>query len=438
MRSLVSTARATAVVLAALLAAAVVLTATAGARPATAGARPATAGARPATARPNRLTGARPTRLAGAPTRLAGAWGGHQHTFTNRIFASGNGIKHSIPGGTEAISNPDDITQLGDHVFVGFQNGVGPQGQPSASGNTDSTIVEFSLWGREVNQWDVVGKCDGLTADPIIGQVIATVNEDANSSLYLIDPHSGATHFQYNEPLPHDGGTDAITIYHHLVLISASAPGTTGMPAPQPTYPAVYIANFDFGRHVVTVHPLFYDEDQATLANVNSPAFRTQVQLGLTDPDSNENVPGYADRFAGDFILTSQGDQEQIFVRHAGRPDQTLSVLRLTSSVDDTAWPSGRGAILTTDNSNNTINEITGPFRRGQVFVADTPCDENSAPATCPGPGFPPNFLGELDPFTGTITAVDLQGPSVEPQGMLFLRAGRFWAGRGSSGPGDR
>ncbi|MGO9249224.1 MAG: hypothetical protein ACLP7W_11660 [Solirubrobacteraceae bacterium] len=24
----------------------------------------------------------------------------------------------------------------------------------------------------------------------------------------------------------------------------------------------------------------------------------------------------------------------------------------------------------------------------GSVFVADTPCDENSAPSTCPGPGY--------------------------------------------------
>lgn len=68
---------------------------------------------------------------------------------------------------------------------------------------------------------------------------------------------------------------------------------------------------------------------------------------------------------------------------------------------------------------------ITGPLRPGQVFVADTPCDENSAPATCPGPEFPPNLLGELNPFRGRITEVDVQGPAVEPQGMLFLRAGR-------------
>lgn len=137
-------------------------------------------------------------------------------------------------------------------------------------------------------------------------------------------------------------------------------------------------------------------------------------------------MPQYAQRFAGEFMLTSQGDREQIFVRHAGRPDQSPSVLQLSASVDDTAWPSTpRGALFTTDNSNNTINEVTGPFKRGSVFVAVTPCDQNNAPATCPGPGFPPNYLGQLNPYTGAITAVTVQGPTFEPQGMLFLPANR-------------
>lgn len=85
-------------------------------------------------------------------------------------------------------------------------------------------------------------------------------------------------------------------------------------------------------------------------------------------------------------------------------------------------WPSDRaGAIFTTDNSGNTVNEITGPFSPREVFVADTPCDANDAPSTCPRPGFPPNFLGQLNPDTGTITAVPVQGPAFQPQGMLFL-----------------
>ncbi len=344
--------------------------------------------------------------------------------FTNHVFASRAKLRHHTAKGDAALTQPDDITWLAGHIFVAFQNGVGPQGQPSATGNDDSTVVEFDLAGQAVDQWDLVGKCDGLTADPLTGRVIATINEDAHSSIYLIDPVAGgaAVHYRYSEPLPSHGGTDAIEIDHGLVLISASAPGTTGAAAPQASYPAVYRATFDASTRVATIRPLFFDEATATLANTNSAQHGTTVRLGLTDPDSNEVVPAYARRFAGDFMLTSQGDKEQIFVSHVGGADQTLSVLRLSDSVDDTAWPSdSTGAIYTTDNGRGTINRITGPFARGEVFVADTPCDANGAPATCPGPGFPANFLGELDPDTGHITRVAVAGPPVAPQGMLFL-----------------
>jgi|ERR1017187_1008943 hypothetical protein len=78
--------------------------------------------------------------------------------------------------------------------------------------------------------------------------LIATVNEDANSSVYTITPGAAAAaqiqHYRYNETLPHDGGTDAISVYHGLVLLSDSAPGTTGNAAPQPTYPAAYSVTF--------------------------------------------------------------------------------------------------------------------------------------------------------------------------------------------------
>ena len=142
----------------------------------------------------------------------------------------------------------------------------------------------------------------------------------------------------------------------------------------------------------------------------------------LTDPDSNEVVPFYARRFKGDFMLTSQGDEEQVFVKHAGRNDQSLSVLKLTSSVDDTAWPSVPwGSLYVTDNNNDTVDRVVGFFLPGEVFVADTPCDETSAPSPCPGPGFPPNFLGQLNPWTGAIAPVPLYGPALQPQGMLFV-----------------
>lgn len=344
--------------------------------------------------------------------------------FSASVFASGATIMHPIAGGSEAVSNPDDITSLNGDIFVAFQNGVGPQGQPSST-TADSTIVEFNNAGNEVTQWDITGKCDGLTADPETGQLIATVNEDANSSLYLIDPVPGSTpvHYTYNVPLPSDGGTDAISVYHGTLLISASAPGTTapsGSPAaPQPTYPAVYRVWLDSSTDTAYIDGLFGDEAPALAANTDSASFGSFTTLGLTDPDSNAVVPRYADRFAGDFMLTSQGDQEQIFYSDPWRP---LAVLSLPASADDTAWPSNAdGTLYTTDNAANQIIAVTGPFERGSEIAAVTPCDSNLAPTVCPGPGYPANYLGAIDPFTGAITPLAVGGTAFAPQGLLFL-----------------
>ena len=154
------------------------------------------------------------------------------------------------------------------------------------------------------------GHADGVTADPLTGKVIVTVNEDANSSLFTISAASGhLTHYAYNKPLPHKGGTDAISIYHGQILISASAPGTTGT-APTGA-PAVYVVSLNPWTKIATVRALF--NDNSTAKAVNGPHAGTNVTLALTDPDSNEVVPHVSPKFGGDFMLDSQGDRELIF-----------------------------------------------------------------------------------------------------------------------------
>jgi len=354
------------------------------------------------------------------------------HRYRVRQILSGTQLRHRfVPAGSttkrsEPLTLPDDLTRLGGNLFTAFQNGVGSQGEPSTSGNRDSTIVEFTPRGKPVRQWDIRGKCDGLTADPARHRLIATVNEDANSSVYTIAPAAPRSrairHFSYNRPLPHKGGTDAISIYRGMVLVSASAPGTTGAPAPQPTYPAVYRVTFHVASHTARIRPLFFGESVATLANLGGGGRR--VRLALTDPDSNHVVPRSAPRFRGDFMLTSQGDKEQIYVRRAGTAAQRLFVLRLSQAVDDTAWATSRsGSLYATDNAGNTVDVVTGRFRIGTVLEAVTPCDANGAPATCPAPPrFPANYVGALNPRTGRITRVPLRGPALRPQGMIFVR----------------
>ncbi len=364
----------------------------------------------------------------------AGGWVPPALTATQIL--AGSSLHHTFIPATstsdttvsEPLTKPDDITRLGDELFVGFQNGVGPQGEPSPDGNTDSTIVGFGPSGHVLGQWDITGKADGVTADPALGAVIATVNEDANSSLDVIEPGAGPTGmvvpYHYNEPLPHGGGTDAISVVDGRLLISASAPGTSGLPAPQPTYPAVYSVTLDPGAKVATVTPVFNDGDAATVANVNSPQFGHSTALALTDPDSNEVVPGDAQRFGGQFLLTSQGDLQQIYVSDPGRAHQHLSVLSLSQAVDDTAWVTGSwGTLYATDSTHDTVDTVTGWFQPGQTLVAATPCGSNSAPSVCPVlPAFPPNYLGTLNPWTGQVQPLVVKGQPFVPQGgLLFL-----------------
>ena len=349
------------------------------------------------------------------------------HTLYVRQIAFGKDLHHKYQANgkgawhTESLTQPDDISTLNGRLYVGFQNGGGPQGEPSSDGNLDSTIVEFTMSGREVQQWDVPGHADGVTADPLTGKVIVTVNEDANSSLFTISPRSGhVTHYKYNVPLPHKGGTDAISIYRGQILISASAPGTTG--TPPKTSPAVYVVTLNPWTTIATVRSLF--SDYSTAKAVNGPHAGTNVTLALTDPDSNEVVPYASPKFGGDFMLDSQGDKELIFYRPAGRGGKaSLSVLAITRSVDDTSWAtSHHGALYITDATADTVDMVTGWFRIGTAYSSVTPCDENGAPATCPGPGFPPNYLVTDNLTTGAQTKVALSGAPLEPKGQIFVK----------------
>ncbi len=138
-----------------------------------------------------------------------------------------------LDGAGHGWKGPDDLTNIGTDIYVAFQNGVpstgGAPGTPAAS-----TIVKFTLQGSIEQTWPITGKIDGLTADPAHHRIIATVNEDGNSSLYTV-PSDGAatpTHYTYDlDPLPHGGGTDAITIYRGDIFVVASAPTTATGPA---------------------------------------------------------------------------------------------------------------------------------------------------------------------------------------------------------------
>lgn len=278
---------------------------------------------------------------------------------------------------------------LGADVFVGWQNGIGPKGEPSATGQTNSTVVEYSSTGAELASWSLPGKVDGMGADPERHRVIATVNEDGNSSLYTIRAQAPGNrqveHYTYS-PAPDSaasggvfsgGGTDAVTVRDGRIYISASAPTAANATA-------VFAARLDRRYGVARLYPTFADNAATDAVTGQS------VALGLTDPDSNASVPESSPRFAGQLMLNSQGDQQLVFARGLGWGGQgrggdgqgrdgwggaQLTRLNLTyggmnAGADDVRWAAqDGGTLLVVDSHSNTVYAVTGPFRAGEALA---------------------------------------------------------------------
>jgi hypothetical protein len=208
--------------------------------------------------------------------------------------------------------------------------------------------------------------------------VTATTNEDANAPLYTVDPANRQL-VQYKVPsLPTHGGLDAITIYHGMVLISGSAPGTIGGKAPpQASYPAVYVVTLNASKRTASLRGLFGDEASAR-------------------------------------------GHEDIFL--SGTSGRQLSVLKLSQSINDTQWaPSPWSTLYVTDASADLIDKITGPFKKGEEIVGVTPCDAGNAPASCPNAKFPNNYLGVANMSSGKVTKFPVTTPTINPAGLLFV-----------------
>lgn len=321
------------------------------------------------------------------------------HGFSARLIAS-------APAGS---NGPDDIVQLDGHLFVGYQNGVGAKGEPAPGGNTKGTLVEYTPDGKKVGSWSLTGKIDGLGADPAHHRVVATVNEDGNSSLYTVTAgrhgHHKVVQYTYGpKPLPHGGGTDSVVARGDALYISASAPAAD---ADGKTYSKPAVLRVTLSGHQATWKAVFSDNSTATDAVTGK-----ATKLNLSDPDSSVNVPGSVRRFGGDLLLDSQGDKQLIFIKEGQGRDRAkaqATVLNVPTQVDDTAFvPRAHSVLYVVDSGSNKIYAITGPFKAGQAFVS-VPKDSDTLVHT----------LGLLNLKTGSITPFGTG--LANPKGLLFL-----------------
>jgi MYXO-CTERM domain-containing protein len=320
-------------------------------------------------------------------------------------------------------SKPDDITKLGDLIYVTYQNDAGKDGTPVGS---FSTIIAYDSTGRSVATYTIPGRCDGLTADPTHNnRILATANEDLNSSLYVIQPGTPQpAHYNYS-PDPgqtgsdgKNGGTDAISVTPGGTIYVAHSNPDQKLRAPNNNPAAVYTMKLSGTKAELT--PLFGVNDLATVIHGASGA---ATPLGLTDPDSNRYLPALG---GGTLIQSAQADSKLVMATNlqSGRP--TLQQLALTNAttprhgaatpqLDDIAQVTGPGTLYAVDQgaSARVYSMDTSAITPGTLFVSQP------KPATGDLPNDP--GLGIVDPTTGVVTHI--ASPLTSPKGLLFVPA---------------
>lgn len=314
----------------------------------------------------------------------------------------------------QGASGPDDITILSAAgldggrpvIWTAFQNGLPADG---SAGTATSTVAGYDAHtGALMKTVAITGKVDGLRADTTNHRLIATVNEDADSSLNVINVATGTvTHFTYiPDPASAlgNGGTDSITFWHGQMYIVHSNPDAF-------TAAAVYLTTLDWSTHHASLSALFNDDSTATDAVTG-----VSSGLALSDPDTDAVVPADAPRFGGQLMLISQGDGQMIFASRTSNP--TLTVLNLSDGTANPA-PLDGFAVATADSGTlyvvdhgdpaHPITALhTGGWGEGTVFVSEP--NDNKNP-----------LIGTLNLHTGVVTPLD--NAFQNPKELLFVPA---------------
>ncbi|MDQ2801669.1 MAG: hypothetical protein M3Y41_02895, partial [Pseudomonadota bacterium] len=259
-----------------------------------------------------------------------------------------------------------------------------------------STIVQYDGTGDVQNTYTIAGEADRLKFDPRTGDVWALQNQDANSTVILINP---ATQ-QVSDPLKYDSGyvygTDSARGYDDVafnggnVFLSYTNPVNPG----DPVIERLLNGTAPFGT-LETSSVLSLGDTGTNLATGE-----TNQPLPLNDPDSLKTLPD------GSLILTSERDVSFTIVQHPGTAQQTASFISLPSGS-----PEPDGAIVPTSTSgtflvsNTTGNDITEAKVTG-LNTNDIYASVGTA-------------IDQIDPHTGNVTPVvtGLSGA----HGLLFV-----------------
>jgi hypothetical protein len=307
------------------------------------------------------------------------------------VFASGAAV-----GGTA----PDSITVGNGSVWVEYGNGANSTG---AGGS--STIVQYDQANGSIQaQYSIAGSVDGLKIDPTTGLVWALQNQDANSTLSIINPttRTVSSPFSYASP-PYVYGASSARGFDDVAFVGGE----------------VFLS---YTNPVNPTDPILVSLDQGhnpSGALTFTPVLTAQQTGTLPDTDSLKSTPG------GGLVLTAEGDgpgsgRTGLFtlISNPGTPGQTIRNVVVNNS---------------SDNVQGMDDVIIPGVTSGTLYLADTPANLVYA-VTLKGldPTEPIASLdsfqevGLVDPASGIttplITGADLpDGTLTGPHGMDFV-----------------
>jgi len=258
-------------------------------------------------------------------------------SFTTTVFAT---------GGAVGASQPDSVTFGNNSLWVEYGNGAS-----STGGSGSSTIVQYGLNGSVLHTYSIAGSVDGLKFNPNTGQVWALQNQDANSTLTIINPTTGTTSTLTYGPIYNSmsgtRGLDDVVFSGNQVFMSVTNPGGGTDPV------VVQLTNL--------ASPLLQSGILTSGATGTNLATGLPGTIPATDPDSLKSGPN------GSLVLRGEADHALMFINNPGQASQSVSFLNLLNATgasagapDDAIFPTAaQGTFYVADTGANTIYAIT-------------------------------------------------------------------------------
>lgn len=243
---------------------------------------------------------------------------------------------------------PDSITIGAGSVWVSYAGGTTADGSEPAG---NSTVVRYSMTGVVQNTYAIKGSVDGLKFNPNDSTVWALQNQDANSSLSIINPSTNAVMAMAYAEVSKTQGYDDVVFRDKDTFLSYTNPAKPG---------DVTLAKVVPGTSPIQVTPIL----TAGAPGANLATGKTGMVPQVFDPDLLKLGP------TGDLVQTSGDRNELVFVAKPGEPGQTVAYLPLigphkskVAGMDDLLFlpaASGKLFITATDDNKVMVADVTG------------------------------------------------------------------------------